>query len=77
MLEIHARQGAGEDYGPRFVACFVQAADDAELPDDPDFRDALRSYMEWATNEVLAYAPVGSQVQAGLPVPRWGWNGRE
>jgi hemoglobin len=77
MLEIHARQGAGEDYGPRFVACFVQAAEDAELPDDPDFRGALRSYMEWATREVLSYAPPESRVPADLRVPRWGWNGLE
>jgi hemoglobin len=35
MLDIHAGTGAGEDYGPRFVACFMQAADDAGLPDDP------------------------------------------
>ncbi len=77
MLEIHARHGAGDDYGPRFVACFVQAADDVGLPDDPDFRAQLRAYMEWATSEVLAYAPPEAKVPADLPVPRWGWNGRE
>ena len=59
MLEIHARQGAGEDWGPRFVACFMQAADDARLPDDPDFRDGLRSYMTSAVQEVLSYSPGG------------------
>jgi hemoglobin len=75
MLDLHARQGAGDDYGPRFVACFVQAADDASLPDDPDFRDGLRRYMEWATSEVLVYAPPGSQVAPDLPVPRWSWDG--
>jgi len=77
MLAIHAGQGAGHDFGPRFVACFVQAADDARLPDDPEFRASLRSYMEWAVAEVLAYAPPGVQVQTGLPVPRWSWNGLE
>ncbi len=77
MLDIHARQGAGEDYGPRFVACFVQAADDAKLPEDPDFRRALSSYMEWATREVLSDAAPESSVAADLPVPRWGWNGLE
>src|SRR5712691_10307161 len=45
MLGIHAGQGAAEDLGARFVACFMQAADDARLPDDPDFRASLRSYM--------------------------------
>jgi hemoglobin len=77
MLEIHARQGSGDDFGPRFVACFMQAADDVGLPDDPDFRAQLRAYMEWATEEVIAYAPAGAKVEPGLPVPRWGWNGRE
>jgi len=77
MLEVHAAQGSGEDFGPRFVACFVRAADDADLPDDPEFRSALRAYMEWAVGEVLAYSPPGSTVPAGLTVPRWGWNGLE
>src|ERR1700736_6293594 len=62
MLGIHAGQGAGDDYGPRFVACFVQAADDAGLPDDLDFRSGLRAYMEWAVEQVLSYSPHGSRV---------------
>jgi hemoglobin len=77
MLEIHARQGAEHDLGERFVACFVQAADDAGLPDDPEFRAALRSYMEWAVAEVLVYSPSDARVPEALPVPRWSWNGRE
>jgi hemoglobin len=77
MLETHARHGAGQDYGPRFVACFMQAADDVGLPDDAEFRTALRSYMEWATQEVISYAPSDAQVPANLPVPRWTWNGLE
>ena len=77
MLGIHAGQGAGDDFGPRFVACFVQAVDDANLPDDPDFRASLRSYMEWATQDVLAYAPAGSHVPADLSVPKWTWDGPE
>jgi hemoglobin len=77
MLETHARHGAGQDYGPRFVACFMQAADDVGLPDDAEFRTALRSYMEWATQEVISYAPSDVQVPANLPVPRWTWNGLE
>jgi hemoglobin len=75
MLGIHASQGAEEDLGQRFVRCFVQAADDAGLPDDDDFRAALRSYMEWAVREVLSYSPHGSQVTPGLAVPRWSWDG--
>ncbi len=75
MLEIHARQGADQELGERFVACLVQAADDAGLPDDAEFRAALSAYMEWAVEEVLTYSPPDARVEADLPVPRWDWNG--
>lgn len=77
MLEIHARQGTGDDWGQRFVACFMQAVDDAGLPEDPDFRTALRAYMERAVDEVVSYAPAEAQVPKDLPVPRWSWSGPE
>jgi hemoglobin len=75
MLGIHASTGAEAELGERFVRCFVQAADDAGLPNDADFRAALRSYMEWAVREVLSYSPHGSRVPSGLAVPRWSWDG--
>jgi hemoglobin len=77
MLEIHARTGAADDWGRRFLGCFVQAMDDAGLPDDPELRTAFRAYMEWATEEVMSYAPAESEVPKELPAPRWGWSGPE
>ena len=75
MPGIHVSTGVEDDLGERFVRCFVQAADDAGLPADPEFRDALDSYMRWAARGVLFYSPQGSQVSPGLPVPRWSWDG--
>ncbi len=75
MLALHAGQGAEEDLGERFLACFVAAADEAGLPDDPELRAVLRAYMEWAVREVVSYSPRGSTVAQRLPVPRWGWDG--
>jgi hemoglobin len=75
MLEVHARQGMDDDLGVPFVRCFVAAADDAGLPADPEFRAALRSYMEWAVAEVNSYSPPDSEVAAGLPTPHWSWDG--
>jgi hemoglobin len=57
------------------VDCFVRAADDANLPDDPEFRAALRDYMEYAVAEVMAVSPHGSVVADSLPVPHWSWEG--
>ncbi len=75
MLDLHARTQADADLGVRFVRCFVDAQDDAGLPNDPDLRTALRAYMEWAVEEVLRYAPADAVVPAGHRVPRWGWSG--
>ena len=75
VLLMHAHNGDMGDLGERFVACFVAAADDAGLPTDPDFRAALRAYMEWAVAEVLRYSPVDAAVPPHLPTPRWSWDG--
>jgi hemoglobin len=75
VLGIHAGTGAEDGLGEAFVECFVRAADDAGLPGDAEFRAALRAYMEWAVAQVMACSPQGSQVPAGLTVPRWSWDG--
>lgn len=75
MLTMHSNIDAEAELGTRFVACFVAAADDAQLPGDPEFRAALRDYMEWAVAEVMVYSPSGSTVQPGLAMPRWSWDG--
>jgi hemoglobin len=75
LQRMHAGNGDITDLGRRFVECFVAAADDAGLPADPEFRAALRAYMEWAVADVLVYSAEGSVVPAGLPMPRWSWEG--
>jgi len=75
LQQMHAGNGDMTDLGRRFVACFVQAADDAGLPDDADFRAALRAYMEWAVSDVLVYSPQGAEVPPRLPMPHWSWDG--
>ena len=77
MLRIHAGNGMDADLGERFVACFVAAADDAGLPDDPELRAALRAYMQWATTTMYAYNGRDAVVPAGMAMPRWGWHGLE
>src|SRR3954471_16332640 len=75
LLDMHSGNGPIDDLGRRFVDCFVLAADDAGLPEDPEFRAALKDYMVWAVSDVLAYSPQDAVVPADLPVPRWSWDG--
>jgi hemoglobin len=67
-LEITAAQRL------RFVTLLSQAADDAELPVDPEFRAALMGYAEWGTRLAMHNSRLGAEVVEQAPVPRWGWG---
>jgi hemoglobin len=73
MLHLHSGNGDMSDLGRRFVECFVMAADDAGLPDDPEFRVALRAYMVWAVDDVLSHSDDAAPTPA--PMPHWSWDG--
>jgi hemoglobin len=76
MLAIHC--GNGEEMialGERFLACFVAAADDAALPDDPELRRVLRDYMVWAVGDLNRYSAHDAEVPASQPMPHWSWDG--
>lgn len=75
LLQMHSGNGEISDLGRRFVECFVLALDDADWPDEPEFRATLRSYLQWAVDDVLHYSPVDAEVPGGLPMPRWSWDG--
>jgi hemoglobin len=75
LVAMHAGNGDMSDLGRRFTDCFMRAADDAGLPQDEEFRAALRAYMEWAVGDVALSHPHDGDVPVGLPVPHWSWDG--
>jgi hemoglobin len=50
------------------------AADDAQLPDDPEFRSAFMAYVEWGTRLAMHNSQPDAEVVEHAPVPRWGWG---
>jgi hemoglobin len=58
----------------RFVSLISLAADDADLPADPEFRSALMAYAEWGSRIAMANSESGAKVVEHAPVPRWGWG---
>ena len=75
VLLMHAHNEMQGDMGRRFVDCFVTAMDDVGLPDDPEFRAAMRAYMEWAVADVMIYDAKDSIVPTDAPMPHWTWDG--
>ncbi|HEV3366328.1 MAG TPA: hypothetical protein VG054_02610, partial [Acidimicrobiales bacterium] len=74
MLEKHRQLGITDDQRFRFAALMSHAADDAGMPNDPEFRSALVAYLEWGTRIALGNSQPGASVVEHAPVPRWGWG---
>jgi hemoglobin len=74
MVSHHRGLGITPEQRFRFASLMSLAADDAGLPDDPEFRSALIAYLEWGTRIALGNSQPGAQVAEHAPVPRWGWG---
>jgi hemoglobin len=75
LVRLHAGNGDMSDLGRRFADCFMLAADDAGWPDDPEFRAAIRGYIDWSVATVALAHPNDTDVPRDLRVPRWTWDG--
>jgi hemoglobin len=74
MLAHHRELGITPEQRFRFASLLSLAADDAALPDDPEFRSAFVAYAEWGTRIALHNSQPDALVVAHAPVPRWGWG---
>jgi len=74
MLARHRGLGIAPEQRARFVSLMSLAADDAGLPDDPEFRSALLAYLEWGTRLAMHNSQADADVAEHAPVPRWGWG---
>ena len=74
MLDHHRGLGITAAQRLRFATTMSQAADDAQLPTDPEFRAALVGYVEWGTRLAVANSQTDAQPVLHAPVPHWGWG---
>jgi truncated hemoglobin YjbI len=83
LASAHAGRSLTEQQRARWVTLATQAADEAGLPADAEFRAAFTAYLEWGSRAAAdlsqaAAAPPASTAAAAPPastaVPRWGWT---
>jgi hemoglobin len=74
MLAKHRERALTEPMRRRWVQLICDAADDAGLPSDPEFRSAFVAYIEWGTRLAVANSQPGATPPPKAPVPRWGWG---
>jgi hemoglobin len=69
MLAHHRDLAITAEQRFRFASLMSLAADDAGLPDDPEFRAALVGYLEWGTRLAMHNSQPGAEVVPQAPVP--------
>jgi CDGSH-type Zn-finger protein/truncated hemoglobin YjbI len=74
MLSQHIGKGITEDKRVRWVELLLLSASEAGLPNDPEFRSAFSSYIEWGSRLAVENSTVGWTPPANMPVPRWDWT---
>jgi hemoglobin len=74
MLGKHQNLEITQEQRLRFTTLMSLAADDAGLPDDPEFRSAFMAYVEWGTRLAMQNSQPGATPPPEAPVPHWGWG---
>ena len=77
MLSKHVGLGITPEQRLRFATLMSLAADDAGMPDDPEFRSAFIAYLEWGTRIALGNSQQGAgSGRARAPPPACSGLGR-
>lgn len=74
MIRKHLEKGISEEQRQRWVGLLMSTADEVGVPDDPEFRSAFVSYIEWGSRLAVINSQPGAAVEEELPMPRWGWG---
>ncbi|MDT0344635.1 group II truncated hemoglobin [Streptomyces litchfieldiae] len=74
MARHHVGRGITEEQRRRWVALLMDAADEAGLPSDPEFRAVFAYYIEWGTRMALIYSGDNPPPLNAAPMPRWEWG---
>jgi hemoglobin len=78
VVRMHSGNGLHEEMDARAIACFDAALTDTGLDTDERLAGVLHDYFVWATTQAMSRYPRSARdVPAGLPMPRWSWDGPE
>jgi truncated hemoglobin YjbI len=73
MLSQHVGKHLSEEQRARWVSLIVQAANEAGLPNDAEFRAAFISYIEWGSRLAWENSQQDAQPPQHMPMPHWSW----
>jgi hemoglobin len=77
LINVHRHLHITEEQRARFVQLYMAALDTSGLPDDAEFREAIRSHVEFGSEVAMqnSHAETEDQLHPLRDVPRWTWPG--
>jgi CDGSH-type Zn-finger protein/truncated hemoglobin YjbI len=74
MISQHLGKEIDEEKRTRWVALLTRAAQEAGLPNDPEFRSVFNSYIEWGSRLAVENSTAGAHPPEYMPMPHWDWH---
>ena len=74
MVAKHFGKNITEAQRRRWVNLIQDAADDAGLPTDAEFRSAFLAYVEWGTRLAVYFSGPDAAPPGEQAVPKWTWG---
>ena len=77
LISVHRGLRISEEQRQRFVDLYLAALDAADMPTDPEFREAVREHIEFGSHVAMqnSHADNDAELHPLREVPRWTWAG--
>jgi hemoglobin len=75
LIDVHRHLKITDEQRERFVKLYMEALDDANLPANERFREAVRSHIEFGASvaQQNSWAETDGDLHPIRRVPHWGW----
>lgn len=75
VIDVHRGLAITDEQRDRFVALYLEALDEAEIPDGAGFRNAVRSHVEFGARvaQQNSHAETDDQLYPLHEMPHWEW----
>lgn len=75
IIDVHRHLRITDEQRERFVALYLQALDEAGMPDDGPFRQAVREHVEFGSRvaQQNSWAETDTDLHPIRAVPHWEW----
>ena len=79
IISVHRHLNITDAQRERFATLYMEAADEAGLPGDAPFREALRSHVDFGTHVAQQNSRAASEAELHpiREVPKWDWPDEE